>query len=50
MDVLLDTSGGALGANTFFDMYIDSGYTIVVLSNYDRGGNIVAAKLREMIA
>ncbi len=42
-------SGGALGANTFFDMYLDSGYTVIVLSNYDRGGNLVAAKLREMI-
>lgn len=43
-------SGGALGANAFFDIYLDSGYTVVVLSNYDRGGNLVAAKLREMIA
>lgn len=43
-------SGGALGANAFFDMYFDSGYTVVVLSNYDRGGNLVAAKLREWIA
>jgi CubicO group peptidase (beta-lactamase class C family) len=42
-------SGGALGANAFFDMYLDSGYTVVVLSNYDRGGNLVVAKLRELI-
>jgi hypothetical protein len=49
-ETIVGHSGGALGANAFFEMYVKSGYTVVVLSNYDRGGNLVAAKLREMIA
>jgi CubicO group peptidase (beta-lactamase class C family) len=38
------------GVNTRFEMYVDSGYTVIVLSNYDHpAAQRVAAKLREMI-
>jgi len=37
------------GVNTRFEMYINSGYTVIVLSNYDHpAAQRVAAKLREM--
>ena len=36
--------------DTAFEMYVDSGYTVIVLSNYDHpAAQRVAAKLREMI-
>jgi D-alanyl-D-alanine carboxypeptidase len=38
------------GVNTRFEMYIDSGYSVIVLSNYDHpAAQRVAAKLREMV-
>jgi hypothetical protein len=30
-------------------MFPDSGYTVVILSNYDRGGIVTDDKLKEMI-
>ena len=42
--------GDFLGVNTRFEMYVDSGYTVIVLSNYDHpAAQRVSAKLREMI-
>ena len=42
--------GGIPGINAQLDMYLDDGYTVVVLSNYDPpAGQRVAAKLRELI-
>jgi CubicO group peptidase (beta-lactamase class C family) len=38
------------GVNTRFEMYLDSGYTVIVLSNYDHpAAQRIVAKLREMI-
>ncbi len=38
------------GVNTRFEMFVDSGYTVLVLSNYDHpAAQRVAVKLREMI-
>ena len=38
------------GVNARFEMYVVSGYTVIVLSNYDHpAARRVAAKLREMI-
>ena len=42
--------GGIPRINAQLDMYLDDGYTVVVLSNYDPpAGQRVAAKLRELI-
>lgn len=42
--------GGDLGISTVLRWYPDSGdYTVVILSNYDRGGIIAVDKLQEMI-
>jgi CubicO group peptidase (beta-lactamase class C family) len=42
--------GGTVGVNTEFDLYVEQGYTVIVLSNYDSDvTKIVAAKLRAMI-
>jgi D-alanyl-D-alanine carboxypeptidase len=43
-------SGGDLGISSTVRWYPDSGnYTVVVLSNHDRGGIITIDKLQEMI-
>jgi CubicO group peptidase (beta-lactamase class C family) len=42
-------SGGFPGINSQLDMYLDSGYTVAVMSNYDMAAQPVAEKLREMI-
>jgi CubicO group peptidase (beta-lactamase class C family) len=47
---VLDSSGGDLGISSTIRWYPDSGnYTVVVLSNYDRGGIVAIDKLQEMI-
>ena len=42
-------SGGYPGVSAMFQMYMDQGYTVVVLSNYDEAAQMVAKTLREMI-
>ncbi len=42
-------SGGFPGISALLDMYRDSGYTVAVLSNYDRIAQPVSMKLREML-
>ena len=42
-------NGGAPGISAQLDMYVDLGYTVAVLSNYDMMAGIVAAKIGEMI-
>jgi CubicO group peptidase (beta-lactamase class C family) len=43
--------GESAGVNTRLDMYLGSGYTVIVLADYDPpAANNVAAKLQEMIA
>ena len=43
-------TGGDFGVSSVFRMYPDSGnYTVVVLSNTDRGGQIAIYKLQELI-
>jgi CubicO group peptidase (beta-lactamase class C family) len=42
--------GGFPGINSQLDMYLDNGYTVAIMSNYDPpAAQIVAGKLREMI-
>jgi CubicO group peptidase (beta-lactamase class C family) len=41
--------GGAPGINAMLDMYIDSGYTVAVMANYDGAASRVAEKIRELL-
>jgi CubicO group peptidase (beta-lactamase class C family) len=42
--------GGFPGINSQLDMYLDNGYTVAIMSNYDPpAAQVVASKLREMI-
>ena len=42
-------SGGAPGINSTLEMYLDSGYTVAVMSNYDYAANRIAGKIRELL-
>jgi tetratricopeptide (TPR) repeat protein len=37
--------GGAPGINALFSRYVDDGYTLIVMSNYDRGASPIARTL-----
>lgn len=41
--------GGAPGINAALDMYMDSGYTVAVMSNYDGAAGMVARKIGELL-
>lgn len=43
-------SGGFAGVSARFDMYLDAGYTVVVLCNYDQAAEAVGDKLAELLA
>jgi CubicO group peptidase (beta-lactamase class C family) len=43
-------SGGFTGINSNLDMFTESGYTAVVMSNYSRGADPVVQKIRELLA
>ncbi len=49
-DRIVGHSGGFPGISSKLDMYLDSGYTVAVMSNYDRGSHPVSSKARELIA
>jgi CubicO group peptidase (beta-lactamase class C family) len=42
--------GGFAGINSNLDIFLDSGYTAVVMSNYDMGAEPIRQKMRELIA
>ena len=42
-------SGGFPGINSVLEMHLDTGYTIAVMSNYDRGAMPVANKINELL-
>jgi CubicO group peptidase (beta-lactamase class C family) len=42
-------SGGFIGINSNLDMYLGSGWTAVVMSNYGRGAQPVEEKMRELV-
>ncbi len=42
-------SGGFPGINSKLDMFLDTGYTSAVMSNYDMGAMGVAEKIRELL-
>jgi hypothetical protein len=41
--------GGFPGISAMLDMYLDSGYMVAVLSNYDGAASTVATKIQELI-
>jgi CubicO group peptidase (beta-lactamase class C family) len=42
--------GGFLGINSNLDMYLGSGWSAIVMSNYSRGASPVQSKMQELIA
>jgi len=48
-DRIVGHGGGFSGINSNLDMFLDSGYTGVVMSNYDQGAEAIAAKIRELV-
>ena len=42
-------SGGFPGINANLDMFLDSGYTSVVMSNYSHGAQPIASKIKELL-
>jgi len=42
-------SGGFTGINSNLDMYLDSGYTVAVMSNYSNGAQPVSQKIQDLL-
>jgi CubicO group peptidase (beta-lactamase class C family) len=42
--------GGAPGINANLDMYLESGYTVAVMANYDGAAGTVSRKIEELLA
>ncbi len=42
-------SDGFPGINSKLDIFLDTGYTVAVMSNYDMGAMPVAEKIRELL-
>jgi CubicO group peptidase (beta-lactamase class C family) len=42
-------SGGFLGISSYLSMYLEEGYTVVVLSNFGNAASLVESKARELI-
>ncbi len=42
-------NGGAPGINAALDMYLDSGYTVAVMSNYDQAAGTVAGIIEKLL-
>ncbi len=49
-DRIVGHSGGFSGISANLDMFLDSGYTAIVLSNVDRGAQPVAERLRGLVS
>ena len=43
---IIGHSGGSLGVNNTFQMFMKSGYTIIILSNYDDGMSLLYKKIK----
>ena len=41
--------GGFPGLNSNLDIFVDSGYVVVVMSNYDEGASPVAQRINYLI-
>ena len=49
-DRIVGHGGGFAGISSNLDMFLDSGYTAAVMSNYDNGARPVQEKMRELLA
>jgi len=49
-DRIVGHSGGFSGISSNLDMFLDSGYTAAVMSNYDGGAIPIQRKIRELVA
>lgn len=47
---IIGHGGGAPGINAQLDMYLDNGYTVAVMANYDQAAGTVAQKIRKLLA
>lgn len=48
-DMIVGHNGGFPGINGTLGMHLDTGYTLAVPSNYDRGASIVEQKINELL-
>ena len=48
-DRIVGHSGGFSGISSNLDMFLDSGYTAIVMSNYDGASQAVSSKMRTLI-
>jgi CubicO group peptidase (beta-lactamase class C family) len=46
---IIGHGGGAPGINAMLDMYLDTGYTVAVMTNYDEAASIVASKIEKLL-
>jgi hypothetical protein len=42
-------SGGFPGINANLDIFVDSGYVVAVMTNYDRAASPIARKIRKLL-
>jgi len=49
-DRIVGHGGGFTGINSNLDMYLDSGFTAAVMSNYDGGATLINNRIRELLA
>jgi hypothetical protein len=42
-------SGGFQGTSTNMDLFLEDGYTAIVLSNYGRSGMSIVDRMRELV-
>ncbi|MDH4221909.1 MAG: beta-lactamase family protein [candidate division Zixibacteria bacterium] len=46
---IIGHGGGAPGINANLDMYLDSGYTVAVMANYDQAAGMVSEKIEKLL-
>lgn len=46
---IIGHSGGALGINSNLSMYMDSGYTVAIMSNYDNGMVLLNRRIEKLL-
>jgi D-alanyl-D-alanine carboxypeptidase len=46
---IIGHSGGAAGINATLAMYMESGYTVAIMSNYDGGVGLLRARIEELL-
>jgi len=49
MGHIVGHGGGFFGISSNLDMYLDTGYTVVVMTNYGGGVEVVPGKIQKVI-